>query len=85
MKSMFLDPGDGTGIPKKKVVLILNAETATLSATTRQFIRKMSEKKQSIMPKKMLSQVNSLILTNSHGKDFLYSSAKRAKSLVEED
>lgn len=82
MNEMFLDVGDGTGILRKKVVLILNAETATIQATTRNFLRKMSQKGQSVMPKKALKQVNSIILTNSYGKDSLYSSYRRASSLA---
>lgn len=85
MKTQFLDLGDGTSIPRKKVVLILNAESATVQGTTRKFIRKMSEKGSSVMPKKAIRQVNSLILCNSHGMDSLYSSARSAKSLGEKE
>ncbi len=83
MKMPFLDLGDGNSIPNKKVVLILNAETATLRNTTRRFLRKMSEKGDSVPAKKALRQVNSLVLCNSYGKDSLYSSSRSAKSLAE--
>jgi|GEM_PF-1504361 len=85
MKNPFLDLGDGTSIPKKKVVLILNAESATLQNTTRKFLREISRRESSVLPKKMLRQVNSLILCNSHGQDSLYSSSRSAKSLAGED
>ncbi|MBR3837283.1 MAG: hypothetical protein IKJ74_03970 [Clostridia bacterium] len=84
MKFPFLDLGDGTSIPQKKVVLILNAESATLQGTTRAFLRKQSEKGNSVLPKKPLRQVNSLILCNAYGKDSLYSSARSAKALATE-
>lgn len=83
MKNPFLDPGDGTAVPKNKVVLILNAESATLQKDTRNFIKKLNLEGNSVMPKKMLRQVNSLILTNAYGKDSLYSSSRSAKSLSE--
>lgn len=83
MKNPFLDPGDGSAIPKSKVVLILNAESATLQKDTRYFIKTLSRKGDSVLPKKPLRQVNSLILTNAYGKDSLYSSSRSAKSLAE--
>ena len=82
MKTPFFDLGDGTSIPEKKVVLILNAESATVQSTTRSFLRKMSEKGNSVMPKKAIRQVNSIILCNAYGKDSLYSSSRSAKSLA---
>ncbi len=85
MNSQFYDLGDGTSIPKKKVVLILNAESATVQASTRSFLRKLSREGNSVMPKKPLYQVNSLILCNGYGKDSLYSSSRRAKSLAEQE
>lgn len=85
MKTPFLDLGDGISIPKKKVVLILNAESATVQATTRFFLRKMTQDGNSVMPKKTLYQVNSLILCNAYGKDSLYSSSRRAQSLAESE
>ena len=85
MKSPFLDPGDGALIFKSKVVMILNAESATLQKDTRNFIRSLNRKGDAVMPKKALRQINSLILTNSHGKDSLYSSSRSAKSLAREE
>ena len=85
MKSPFLDPGDGSAILKQKVVLILNAESATIGSTTRSFLKKMSLKGDTVLPKKPLRQVNSLILCNAYGKDSLYSSSRSAKSLAAED
>jgi len=84
MKNPFLDPGDGSAVPKNKVVLILNAESATLQKDTRNFIRRLSKGGDSVLPKKSLRQVNSLILTNAYGKDSLYSSARSAKALAED-
>ncbi len=84
MKNPFLDPGDGSAIPKNKVVLILNAESATLQKDTRNFIRRLGSGGDSVLPKKSLRQVNSLILTNAYGKDSLYSSSRSARSLAEE-
>jgi len=63
MKNPFLDPGDGSAIPKNKVVLILNAESATVQKDTRNFIRKLGTGGDSVLPKRSLRQVNSLILT----------------------
>ena len=84
MKAPFFDLGDGTSIPEKKVVLILNAESATLQKDTRNFIRRLGSGGDSVLPKKSLRQVNSLILTNAYGKDSLYSSSRSARSLAEE-
>ena len=85
MKSPFLDPGDGSAILKQKVVLILNAESATLQKDTRNFLRRLGSSGDSVMPKKLLRQVNSFILTNAYGKDSLYSSSRSARSLAEGD
>lgn len=85
VKRLFLDLGDGTSLPRKKVVLILNAESATVPATTRNFLKKISEKGDSVLPKKELNQVNSLILTNAYGKDSLYSSSRTSKALAEKN
>ena len=85
MKGLFLDLGDGTSIPRKKVVMILNAESATVQSTTRQFIRKMGSSGNSVLPKKPLRQVNAIVLTNAYGKDSLYSSSRSAKLLAEEE
>ncbi len=85
MKSPFLDPGDGALIFKSKIVLILNAESATLQKDTRNFIRHLNRKGDAVMPKKALRQINSLILTNSHGKDSLYSSSRSAGNLAREE
>ncbi|MBR2615649.1 MAG: hypothetical protein IKC69_03110 [Clostridia bacterium] len=85
MKAPFFDLGDGTSLPEKKVVLILNAESATVQATTRKFLRKLSETGNTVLPKRPLRQVNSLILCNAYGKDSLYSSARSAKSLAERE
>lgn len=82
MNELFLDLGDGTSIPRKKVVLILNAETATVGVTTRRFIKECSRKGAAVLPKKDLWQVGSLILTNAYGKDSLYSSSRSAKLLA---
>lgn len=85
MKNPFLDPGDGSAILKSKVVLILNAESATLQKDTRSFLKKLGSGGDSVLPKRALRQVNSLILTNAYGKDSLYSSSRSAKSLAEEN
>lgn len=85
MKNPFLDPGDGTLIFKNKVVLILNAESATLQKDTRNFIRSLNQKGDAVLPRKPLRQINSLILTNSHGKDSLYSSSRSAGTLSKEE
>lgn len=84
MKNPFLDLGDGTSIKKSKIVLILNAESATLRSATRDFVRKMNTKGESAMPKRPLRQLNSLVLSNAYGKDRLYSSSRSAKSLAED-
>ena len=85
MKDIFLDLGDGTSIPRKKVVLILNAESATVGVTTRRFLKTCSQKGASVLPKKALWQVNSLVLCNSYGKDSLYSSSRSARLLAGKD
>lgn len=82
MNDIFLDLGDGTDILRKKVVLILNAETATVGVTTRKFLKECSKKGAAVLPKKDLWQVNSLVLCNSYGKDTLYSSSRSARLLA---
>ncbi|MBQ3074633.1 MAG: hypothetical protein IJC26_01070 [Clostridia bacterium] len=84
MKNPFLDPGDGSAILKQKIVMILNAESATLQKDTRNFIRRLGSGGDSVLPKRSLRQVNSFILTNAYGKDSLYSSSRLSKSLAEE-
>lgn len=85
MKRLFLDLGDGTLIPRKKVVLILNAETATQRDSTRKFIRKNSSRGDEVLPKRGIRQVNSIILTNAYGKDSIYSSARSSSSLASDE
>ena len=85
MKTLFYDLGDGTSIPRRKAVLILNAETATLQSATRAFLKKLNEQGDAVLPKKPLRQINSLILCNAYGKDSLYSSSHSAKSLAERE
>ena len=65
--------------------MILNAESATLQKDTRNFIRNLNRKGDAVLPKKPLRQINSLILTNSHGKDSLYSSSRSAGNLAREE
>lgn len=81
---LFFDLGDGTSIPKKKAVLILNAETATLKGTTRQFLKKLGAEGNAVVPKRTLNQVNSFVLCNAYGKDSLYSSSHTAGFLAAE-
>lgn len=85
MRDIFLDLGDGTSIPRKKVVLILNAESATVGITTRKFLKTCSQKGVGVLPKKDLWQVNSFVLCNAYGKDSLYSSSRSAKLLAGKD
>ncbi len=85
IKNPFLDPGDGTAIPKNKVVMILDAESATLRKDTRNFIKRLGRNGDAVVPKKPLRQVNSLILTNAYGKDSLYSSSRRSLFLARGD
>ncbi len=81
---LFFDLGDGTSIPKKKAVFILNAETATVQGTTRNFLKKLGEEGNAVLPKRDLSQVNSFVLCNAYGKDSLYSSSHTASHLASE-
>jgi len=83
MKRYFLDLGDGVMIPRKKVVLILNAESATLQKSTRDFIRKTHADGDEVLPKRGIRTVNTLVLTNAYGKDSLYSSARSSGNLAE--
>lgn len=82
-KRLFLDLGDGTSIPMKKVVLILNADSATMRETTRKWLRKTNMENNTVLPKKALRQVNSLVLTNAYGKDSLYSSSRSSSYLAD--
>lgn len=84
MKMPFLDLGDGTAVYKNKVVLILDAESATVQKTTRDFLKKMSRDGTAVLPKKPLKQVNSLVLLNSYGKDSLYTSSRSPGALAKE-
>jgi len=84
MKRLFLDLGDGNVIPKKKVVMILDAESATLQETTRNFIKKNNSRGDEVKPLRLLRNVNSFILTSPYGKDSLYSSSRLSKSLAED-
>ena len=81
MKNPFLDIGDGNAVPKNKVVMILNAESATLQKDTRNFIKKLSSDGNSVLPKRSLHQINSLVLINSYGKDSLFSSSRSSKAM----
>lgn len=83
MLNLFCDLGEGTSLPVRQIVLILDADTATRQGATRQFMKVCREKGRAMDPKSPLRQVNSLILTNSHGRDALYSSARRAAALAE--
>ena len=83
MKQLFFDLGDGTSLPARQVVLILNAETATQSAVTRDFLRQTARRGEAETPLSPLKQVNSFVLTNSRGRDRLYSSARTSSRVLE--
>ncbi len=83
MKNPFLDIGDGNAVLKNKVVMILNAESATLQKDTRNFIKKLSREGASVLPKRALHQVNSFVITNAYGKDSLFSSSRSSKAISE--
>ena len=84
LKKLFCDLGEGTSLPVRQIVLILNAENATRSRTTREFIRRCRESGAEQTPRRDLRQANTLILANSHGKDALYISSRQAESLAEQ-
>ena len=83
MLKLFCDLGEGTSLPIRQIVMILDADTATRQKTSRDFLKACNQKGRAMAPKGPLRQVNSLILTNSHGRDALYSSARRAAALAE--
>jgi len=83
MKNPFLEIGDENAVLKNKVVMILNAESATLQKDTRNFIRKQNSDGNSVMPKRSLHQINSFVLTNAYGKDSLFSSSRSSKLISE--
>ena len=82
MLKLFCDLGEGTSLPTRQIVLILDADTATRQKATRDFLKKCNDKGYASVPKGPLRQVNSLVLTNSHGRDALYSSARRSAALA---
>lgn len=82
MLKLFCDLGEGTSLPTRQIVLILDADTATRQAVTRNFLKVCNDKGRAMRPKGPLRQVNSLILTNSHGRDALYSSSRRSAALA---
>ncbi|MBQ3866780.1 MAG: hypothetical protein II776_07740 [Clostridia bacterium] len=85
MKKLFLDLGEGTSLPTRQIVLILNAETATRQPATKRFLRRLSDRAEVKASRRPLRQVNALVLTNTRGKDMLYPSFRQAESLAADD
>ena len=84
LKKLFCDLGEGTSLPVGKIVLILNAETATRQSATRRFLRRCGETAAEKAPRRDLRQINSLVLINSHGKDALYASSRLPETLADQ-
>ena len=79
MKNRFLEIGDSQSVFLREVVLVLDADTATVSRTTREFLKK-NEKNLAPAPKG-IKMVNSFILTNAFGTDRIYQSAYTSKRI----
>ena len=75
MRNRILDLGENESVWLRDVVCVLDADTATVSAVTRDFLKKAKEKGLIRKPKGSVKMVNSLILANSFGKDRLYQSS----------
>ncbi len=84
LKKIFCDLGEGTSLPVRQIVLILNADTATRQQTTRTFIRRCGETGAEQIPRRDMKQINSIVLANSHGKDALYVSSRQAETLADQ-
>ena len=84
MKNRFLDLGDSQSVFLRDVVCVLDADTATVSRTTRDFLKKNT--KNLIPPPKGIKMVNSFVLANAYGADRIYQSswtAGRIKNRIE--
>ncbi len=75
MRNRILDLGENESVWLRDVVFVLDADTATVSAVTRDFLKKAKEKGLIREPKVAVKMVNSLVLTNAFGKDRLYQSS----------
>ena len=79
----FCNSGDIKSIPTREIVLILDADTATVGQTTRDFLAKNTKKGNVVAPRKSLNKVNSVIVTNAYGRDKIYSSPYAPNRLKE--
>ena len=80
MKNRFLELGEKS-VLLREVVCILDADTATVSKTTRAFLKKNTEKGNFVSPSNAIRMVNSIVLTNAFGRDAVYFSPYTVKRL----
>ena len=84
MRNRILELGEKDSVWLRDVVCVLDADTATVSAATRDFLKKCRDKGIVAAPKGKVKMVNSLVLTNAFGKDRLvpspYTPARIAKN-----
>ena len=79
MQKNYIDIGDGGGVLISDIICVIDADEATKSNITKKFIKKNNEEKNTVIPKKMISKINSLVITENHGNLRIYSSPMTLK------
>lgn len=74
MKNRVLEIGENESVWLREVVCILDADSATVQKTTRDFLKKNREKGFLTEPKGRVRMVNSFVITNAFGRDRVYQS-----------
>lgn len=81
MKNHYLDVGEKKSVLLREVVCILDADTATVSKTTRAFLKKNTEKGNLVSPSPAIRMVNAIVITNAFGRDKVFFSPYTVKRL----
>ena len=78
---MFLHIGDGFCVAEEELILVLDADTATVPRLTRDFLRKRQD--EGLVVDCSGSLPRSLVLCRKQGQDLLYLSRLTAKTIAE--
>lgn len=74
MEKKFIDIGDGGGVLISDIIAVIDADSATKSNITKKFLKKNNDEGNTVFPKKDISKINSIVITEHRGKTKIYSS-----------
>lgn len=78
---MFLHIGDDFSVPKKSVILVLDADTATVESATRAFLEK--KQREGLVVDCSGDLPRAMVLCQQKGQDLLYLSRLSSKTLAQ--